>query len=155
VNPYVRVVLVVYAIFSAWQVYWLIEAAVHVEAIIPAIQSVWHWIAAWSIVGAASAVGAVTGRDLPARLAFGSMAVASVCGAATIWLSGWPMREQFYPFGEAIVLAAASLVMLLSPLRPVPSTRHLIDFEALLDSCDPGIDPVSGARERHPTSATP
>lgn len=135
VNPYVRIVLAVYVAFALWQVYWLAKAQLEVEAIIPAVQSVWHWVVAWLAVAVTGVVAAATGRDLPARLAFGAMSVVSVCGAATILLSGWPMSGQFYAFGEAVVLAAASMVMLLSPLRRVPSTRVLLDFETLLDGC--------------------
>ena len=96
VSPYVRTILVVFAMFATWQVAWLVAAL--------------------------SAVGSVSGRDLWARCAFASTAVVCVMGAVTILTDGVSMSTQFWRFGMAVTLAAACLVMMLSPLRVPP--RH-------------------------------
>lgn len=122
VSPYVRAILVIFAMFGTWQVAWLAAAGDEISTMLPApFTSITGWSWAWGIVAAVSAVGSVSGRDLWARMAFASTAVVSVMGAVTVLTDGVSMSTQFWRFGMAVTLAMACLVMMLSPLR-VP--RH-------------------------------
>lgn len=123
VSPYVRTILVVFAMFATWQVAWLVAAGNEIRALLPTpFTSVTGWTLAWAVVAALSAVGSVSGRDLWARCAFASTAVVCVMGAVTILTDGVSMSTQFWRFGMAVTLAASCLAMMLSPLRVPP--RH-------------------------------
>jgi hypothetical protein len=111
--------LVILAVFALWMEGWLFWVAEQVEGSIPAWQSVSLWTALWAIVLAASVAAAVTGRDMPARIAFGAMAMVSTGAAVTIGMSH-SMSTRFYAFGMAVVWAGASFVLLLAPLQRVP-----------------------------------
>ncbi len=73
-------------------------------------------------------VAVITGRDLHARVAFGAMAVVSVAGAVTVLADTRPLSIQFWSFGMAVTLAAACLVMLLSPMQYIPTHAKFTDF---------------------------
>jgi hypothetical protein len=124
ISPYIRAVLVIFVGLSIWQLLWLSKALDSVEFYIPAVQDANMWQAAWTVILISSLVAALTGRDVPARIAFGAMAVVTTLGAVTIWSSTEPMEYQFYPFGLSVTLAACCYILLLSPLRPAPGALH-------------------------------
>lgn len=123
VSPYVRAMLAVFALFAVWMVWWLDHARDFIEPLLPSLMNVSGWVLAWACVVGFAALGAVTGRDLYARLGFAAMAVVSVMGAVTVAMDNAPLIEQFWAGGQAVVLAAACFVMLLSPMRNPPHGR--------------------------------
>lgn len=139
VNMWSRVALGMIAAFAGWQMGWIYEARSNVEAVIPNWQGTDVWLWLWLAVGITSAAGALTGRDMLARLGFGTTAVVSAMGAATIFSAGrstdiiqYTMTGQFYAFGQAVLLSALSFDMLLSPLRTIPSQMTVHNFRKVL-----------------------
>ena len=119
-SPYVRTILVVFAVFGVWQVYWLHRAQAAVDAVLPSLLNVSGWKVIWAGVAVLTAWGATSGSDRLARLGFGAVCVASVMGAVTVAIDARPLSTQFWSFGQATVLALSCLVLLLSPLRNPP-----------------------------------
>lgn len=139
VNRWSRGALGTIAAFAGWQMGWIYEARSNVEAVIPNWQGADVWLWLWLVVGITSAAGALTGRDMLARLGFGTTAVVSAMGAATIFSAGrstdiiqYTMTGQFYAFGQAVLLSALSFDMLLSPLRTIPSQMTVHNFRKVL-----------------------
>lgn len=139
VNRWSRGALGMIAAFAGWQMGWIYEARSNVEAVIPNWQGADVWLWLWLVVGITSAAGALTGRDMLARLGFGTTAVVSAMGAATIFSAGrstdiiqYTMTGQFYAFGQAVLLSALSFDMLLSPLCTIPSQMTVHNFRKVL-----------------------
>lgn len=140
INRWSRIALGMIAAFAGWQMGWIYEARSNVEAVIPNWQGADVWLWLWLVVGITSAAGALTGRDMLARLGFGTTAVVSAMGAATIFSAGrstdiiqYTMTGQFYAFGQAVLLSALSFDMLLSPLRTIPSQMSAHNFREVAD----------------------
>lgn len=139
INRWSRGALGTIAAFAGWQMGWIYEARSNVEAVIPNWQGADVWLWLWLVVGITSAAGALTGRDMLARLGFGTTAVVSAMGAATVFSAGrstdiiqYTMTGQFYAFGQAVLLSALSFDMLLSPLRTIPSQMTVHNFRKVL-----------------------
>lgn len=139
VNRWSRVALGTVAALAVWQMAWLYEARSNVEEIIPDWQGTDVWLWLWFAVGVSCAVAAASGSDTLARVGFGTTAVVSAMGAATIFSAGrstdiiqYTMTGQFYAFGQAVLLSALSFDMLLSPLRAIPSQMTVHNFRKVL-----------------------
>ena len=120
VSGYVRTILAVFALFGVWQVAWLNAQRPTIEPLLPTVMNVSGWIFAWGVVLGFCAAGSVSGHDFWARCGFGAMSVTSVMGAVTVAADALPLSIQFWYFGQAVVLALACFVMLVSPMRNPP-----------------------------------
>lgn len=128
ISLYVRAILVVFTMLATWMVAWLAAAGDAIEALLPApFASSSAWMFAWGVVAVLCATGSVTGKDIPARAGFASLAVICVMGAVTLLVDGQPMQVQFWRFGLAATLAASCFILLLSPLRTPPKHEGFPD----------------------------
>ncbi len=121
VSPHIRAISAVFATFAAWQTYWVATAAEQYGPLLPDVFSnIGYWTVGWAIIAVSSTAGAVSGRDWVVRVGFACMAVISMMGAVTLTLTEQPYGLKFWRFGMSATLAAACLMLLLSPLRVPP-----------------------------------
>lgn len=121
-----RVTVAAVTVLAAWQLGWLADQSSRIaaQATLPMPWSVPFWLAAWTATLAVSAVAAISGRDLPTRVALGIFAVVEMQGIAVAVASPISIGRNFWAVGQAAVLVAVSLAMLAAPLRPLHHHDH-------------------------------
>lgn len=120
VAVHARLTLAAAAVFGVWQLGWLADQADRIDALLHTPWTVSGWLAAWAAVTLTSAVAAISGRDLPARIAFGVLLVVEGAGILVALSADRPNGEQFWSIGQAGLIVAVCAVMLSSPLRTLP-----------------------------------
>lgn len=120
VSVTVRTVVVSTAVYAAWQIAWIAEQSEDHQGRLLHPWTVGGWIVAWSLVCLAALVAAITARDIPARVALVALFVAQVAAIASAIADHIAIGEQFWEVGEAGLIAAFAVAVLVSPMRLIP-----------------------------------
>lgn len=120
VSVTVRTVVTATAAYCGWQVAWIAERSEDHQGRLLHPWTVGGWVVVWSLVGLAAVVAALTARDIPARVALGGLFVAQVAAIASTIADHVAIGAQFWEVGEAALIAAYAVAVLVSPMRPIP-----------------------------------
>ena len=120
VSVTVRTVVTATAAYCAWQVAWIAERSEDHQGRLLQPWTVGTWVVVWALVGLAAVVAALTARDIPARVALGGLFVAQVAAIASTIADHVAIGAQFWEVGEAALIAAYAVAVLVSPMRPIP-----------------------------------
>ena len=120
VSVTVRTVVTATAAYCGWQVAWIAERSEDHQGRLLQPWTVGTWVVVWALVGLAAVVAALTARDIPARVALGGLFVAQVAAIASTIADHVAIGAQFWEVGEAALIAAYAVAVLVSPMRPIP-----------------------------------
>lgn len=124
VSPSVRLFVAACGALGVWQLGWVAEQSVRLATVLPFPWSVSFWIGAWSLVAISGIAAGISGRDLPTRVALVVIAVVELQGMVVLVADDRPMGQQFWPAGQAAVIAVTALGLVAAPLRTPPDRLH-------------------------------
>lgn len=124
VSPTVRLFVAACGALGVWQLGWVSEQSDRLATVLPAPWSVSFWIGAWSVVAITGIAAGISGRDLPTRVALVVIAVVEIQGLAALVADDRPIGTQFWPAGQAAVIAVTALGLVAAPLRTPPDRLH-------------------------------